>query len=293
MITIVESGYIKKISQKNSKFAKYVGYYSREEELLDFLVSNPIKNGEKGLIPAFIFSKFRDEDGPRSIDNVLDINTNYIGLDFDNGITIEEFIATNKKYKFWLYTTTSHTNELHKFRVIIKCTFPKYAFFDEEERRYSREILAELFPKLDLASFGPERLLYIPNDCGTYKYIINQGEEYNLVNKWISLRRGLQLKKDIELLKNKSTNSKKKISYNEQSSVEICMKQKLIKEYMNTFSNKKTGNVDGENLLYRVLSSLKGMNACEEAIEIIIDHAIKNNSWNKKDIDRKINQIWK
>lgn len=105
----------------------------------------------------------QSKDSFRYVDSII--------LDIDDGITIEEFTEQYKEYDFLLYTTWSHTNDHHKFRVIIPLSetieiYGKCNLFVKAKRR--------LFPKQDmdcsLCYFAPS---------SSSKIQKNEGKRYN------------------------------------------------------------------------------------------------------------------
>jgi hypothetical protein len=69
------------------------------------------------------------------------------------------------------------------------------------------------------------------------------------------------------------------------------MKQPLVKEYLNTFNSVRGQGNGRDPQLYSVLSSLYGMNACQEAWDKIIEHAIVHNAWTRPEVMKKIQNI--
>jgi hypothetical protein len=96
-------------------------------------------------------------------------------LDYDGGLLIDDYITKfNGKFKFYLYTSISHTSELHKFRVII----PTTESFDMN--RHLKNVLRKCFPDTDPCSFD-NRGFYEPVQInGYYGYFISEGAVFDL-----------------------------------------------------------------------------------------------------------------
>jgi len=186
MVTIITNFRVQSVNEQStvSNIAnKMKGEYSPSNELFDLLVTNPILVTEKKDTPCIIFSKFKDMSGSRCIANVSEIDTNYFGLDFDDDITIDQFTEKYKQYQFWLYTSSSHTEEHHKFRVIFKGSNLQYDFIEPIKRRAFKLAIKKYFGPVDDKALGPERILALPRITPNYQYIINNGIDLNL-SQW-------------------------------------------------------------------------------------------------------------
>ena len=147
------------------------------DEMWMKLIMNPPPSVKKDEAMGFIFAEFNGEKR-RTIDNIIALEKKYFGIDVDNNITIQEFIARYNEYEFWLYTTLSHKPEHHKFRVIFKGAIPNYDWKVENNRKALRILLQEDFPFLDKQAIGPERIFYCPYKTKNYQSCHNNGKDY-------------------------------------------------------------------------------------------------------------------
>ncbi len=99
-----------------------------------------------------------------------------LALDFDAGVpTVEQFIEMNRnaKFTYFLYTTTSHTPEKHKFRVLIPfdpahliVNNPPNETIDDIEKL--KLIFTQKFPTIDSTCFSSERYFYPSKEAKVY-----------------------------------------------------------------------------------------------------------------------------
>ena len=97
-----------------------------------------------------------------------------ITLDYDNTVTIEEFQRKYKHLLFLWFTTSSHTPEHHKFRVIVWLEAP----VSLAVLTANRAILLDYFPGHDPASVSTWQSF--PNKLNEhYAWGMNPGSNYN------------------------------------------------------------------------------------------------------------------
>lgn len=98
-----------------------------------------------------------------------------IVLDYDSGVTIEEFIEQyNGVFFFALYTSISHKEELHKFRVIIPTTN------EYKITPILKDLILEKFPGVDKSTCD-NRGFYVPGKINDmYKSHISYGPLFDL-----------------------------------------------------------------------------------------------------------------
>ncbi len=283
MVTIVENTW------QNTEVGA-VNFVPSHETFLD-MINNPTDSDHKEAAPAMVFASFGDK-GTRSIDNVIEIDQEYFGIDIDDGMSIVDFYKTYKDFQFYLYTTHSHTKGHNKFRVIFKGSLPAYDHQSEEERRLFREYMIEEFPFIDKAALGPERLLYAPVEPKSKDPYVKLATESNKAFEFSKSWKVFTItKRNIAFRSSLVKQKYEKSSDNKPASLAVCLKQPKIKEYMETFSTKDTGNGNGEQKLWSALNSLKGMNACEEAWQVVKDHAIHSNGWQLNKLERKLKDL--
>lgn len=95
-------------------------------------------------------------------------------LDYDKGYPIEDFIKTYK-FRFYLYTTATHTRDFPKFRVIIPLKTPTdYSIY---QMPIIHSALHKYFPYLDNTNFDTNRYFNVPTlteDFYNYKNLSNE-----------------------------------------------------------------------------------------------------------------------
>ena len=89
------------------------------------LIQYPATNIPKDQLP--MFNCWHNETGKRGSQNVTGISA--LVLDYDSGFTMDEFYDRYYSYRWFLYTSSSHKPDFHKFRVII----PLMSMISKEE----------------------------------------------------------------------------------------------------------------------------------------------------------------
>ena len=282
-VTIIKNKFVKAVNE-NWTEDSLLGEYPAKDKLFDLLIKYPF-HLTKDRLPGITFFKFNDVSGQRLKENIGSFEQEYIIIDYDSGVTIQDFVTRFKDNEFWLYTSTSHTLINHKFRVIMKIKMD--TILPIEEHQIFEKVMLNVFKGCDTCSFQINRLMFLPSDYyGGYFSYKNDGKALRIQNATLNTARILMCRKDSYNIK-----VKKEYASNQKASLETCMNQSLVRVYMNTFSNKMTGNQDGMSKLWSALSSLKGMNACEEAIEEVIDHAVHSNKWMRSDVIKMCKKI--
>lgn len=113
------------------------------------MIQNPLSKSKEEC-PLWMFcSLFEGSDKKRNQENYDEINS--LLLDFDDNVTIKEFQQKYSEFNYYLYTTTSHSKEQDKFRVIVPLKSPiKYS---EVRRSEVLEALLGFFAGIDVSSF--------------------------------------------------------------------------------------------------------------------------------------------
>lgn len=143
--------YISEFSNKMDNQPKKVKItWDKFTEKLQKPVIRPNKDG-KLFSPATF-------NGTRSKEHVQDISL--LVLDSDDGTTLEEIITKCKtlNYNFFIYTTHSHTEEKHKFRVVFPLATPIPANIYPLLWKWT----AKEFPTIDLSAKDCSRMFYYP-----------------------------------------------------------------------------------------------------------------------------------
>jgi len=144
-----------------NRFKKNV---SMQECDIKYLIDNPIEYITKDS--AAMWNGWNNVNGVRGKEN-----TDYMSvlmLDIDGKTTYQDFLTQyNDKFKLFLYTTASHTEELHKFRVIV----PLVRNISAIGYDYIRKALIKYFPFADPMGFNHDQGFFIPT-------ILPNTEEY-------------------------------------------------------------------------------------------------------------------
>lgn len=156
--------------------------YSKQSKMVEVdaveLISNPVEGVEKNNLP--LMNGWVNETGIRASTNLKTLQ--FLFLDYDGTLDIGSFYFKYWRYKFYLYTTSSHTPEKNKFRVII----PLENCCDIAD--YTKEIRTTLeykFPEADPTGFYIDHFFYIPAKqeyTQEYIYKINSGRKFNIVS---------------------------------------------------------------------------------------------------------------
>lgn len=222
-------------------------------EQLENILRNPLKK-PKEQCPLWRFcSVFNNKQNSRLQENIEDINS--LLLDFDDNLTIKEFLNKYSDINFYLYTTTSHSKDQDKFRVIVPLK-EKYNY-KNFKNPFLIDSLCEYFENVDPSSFS--NFHNLPNMCkkpNEYFFFHNISENFfdlnSLNNRAKYKERLLDISMQCRNLKNKSKPEfKNTMSENARIAYENKVKIELRKE-LNKISNFRNGT------RYNSLLSLTG-----------------------------------
>jgi len=123
------------------------------------------------------------ENGKRKSDKTIE-GQNCIGIDVDNGITLQETIEKLKDYVYLIYTTKSHQKDkggliCDRFRILLPT---KSKFFVDNERH--KELITNVCEALGVGSYdvstrNQDRLWFTNPECQTFKN--QQGELFDVI----------------------------------------------------------------------------------------------------------------
>lgn len=151
---------------------KYSKHIQRRNADLDIILENPVDQ-PKDKLPLFNFCVLKDKESERA--NAEYVSINALMLDYDSGLSIEAFKSRYSRFKWWLYTTSSHKPETPKFRVIMPLNTP----IDFDMYTSSKRALLQYFPKVDPTTFDRNRFFYLPAKSDVYTYFSNDGELFD------------------------------------------------------------------------------------------------------------------
>lgn len=182
----------------------YSGYNNCEVKGWDFVI-NAIKDPQTKYITRDdipLWSFYVPIESPTLDDNLLprgcaDNMRQFTALqiDFDdNVVRIEDFCEKYKYYTFYLYTSYRHSDEHHKYRVII----PLDSSYGNGLLKCpeNKELLLSMFVGCDKSTINSFRKQRIPaldpnRSNAAYRYVINEGKLYEL--PWNTMVRNYKL----------------------------------------------------------------------------------------------------
>ena len=131
----------------------------------------PVQGRDKKDLPAFTPSGVRQKSEV--------VESDVIVFDVDEGITIEQFETNAEGYEYLLYTTSSHTEEHHKFRVVMPLEAPVEGVegYEKVWRAAHKEIFGD--DATDESASSPVQLQYLP--AGDSTVIHREGKRRSAV----------------------------------------------------------------------------------------------------------------
>jgi len=139
----------------------------------------------KNRLPGFNFSETESDIRKAGYVN----HTQHaILVDFDSGYTIDAFKNKFEEFEFYLYTTSSHTNDFNKFRAIfiLNESIPYTSYTD------ARLQLKYKFRGADQTTFDTNRFFYIPSlpsNPSDYIWIYNEGRRLDFYTDILPLKK--------------------------------------------------------------------------------------------------------
>lgn len=157
---------------------------------LETFLENPMTDTPKEELP--MFNAFQNSSGIRGQFNTTGLSA--IILDYDSGYTIEDFCRRYYAYRFYLYTSSSHTTEKNKFRVILPMMDLLHS---EDYTTNTRKVLQMKFPEADPTGFYSDHFFFIPSKSDNpYYYKINYGRLIN-PKMFTAMEIGLSMNNDL------------------------------------------------------------------------------------------------
>jgi Zn ribbon nucleic-acid-binding protein len=148
------------------------GVVSRQDvNIVDF-VKNPSLLPKKDL-PLWRFCELKD-DAPLIANQLNYTVTRMIILEFDHSVSIQDVENRASKYTYALHTTSNHTNQSHRFRLML----PLDKDYPDElwRSRYVKIAMLGLFPGLDATCFVNYQCIpALPNNPQDYYCSFNNG----------------------------------------------------------------------------------------------------------------------
>lgn len=160
-----------------------VGVVSRDFSHADIMsvLEHPKSGIAKQDLPQWQAIELLPEKRTRRQENYAYVHA--VFLDYDGHLSLSDFMsAYNGRYIYYLYTSSSHTDAVNKFRVIVPLVEP--IPWDVYHHRVTREYLTDLFDIQDTSCFANwHKVPTIPTTLGVqYRYSVNtDGETLDLV----------------------------------------------------------------------------------------------------------------
>lgn len=246
-------------------------------------VKSPKRYGEKKACPLGAFYTLVDEPILTDAKMVRGISENMDTLDmlfieFDDGRTYESFIKEFGSFQFALYTSWSHTEDNHRFRVLMPLETPlKNAYL---ESKHLRNWLAMQFRGCDTSAFHRFHMQIVPVLRPGYKYHINESEQKFVIPREVIDQTWLDHLTD----KRREAEELKQMELRgEHYSVE---NSPSVVHYLTTSYTKMSGNGDSSISLYRALYACIRAND-EETKERVLSKARMEN-WSERELTDKI-----
>lgn len=152
--------------------------YSKDVNMVEIdvktMISEPVEGVEKAKLP--LINGWTNRSGKRSSNHVE--NLSYLFLDYDSGFTIQSFMMKYYRYEFYLYTSSSHSESKHKFRVIVPL-HNSVSLEDYKSKKMSKA-LSMFFKECDPTAFYLDHFFYIPAKTESYTYKINYGTKFDI-----------------------------------------------------------------------------------------------------------------
>ncbi len=233
-------------------------YYFNFATVIDYnkrVVVNPSKEGEivnYGGISAIVF----DIDGK-------DANTN---------ITIEEF-KINFPFNCVIYTTTSHTETSHSFRVIV----PLYGTVIESVSDVLFKAIEWKYGnccQFDKSQFAKTRLFKLPYNNAKIEMVTNKTEFLTVVCDLID---------DYEL--NNPIKPSIEKNFNDEDVCDVSKNEKVVK-YLETSYFMKHGNGDSNNSLYVAICVC--IKANDELTLDAVLYKARLDGWSERELQQKL-----
>lgn len=142
---------------------------------IEHMIENPAIGIEKDDL--VMFNCWINETGIRDSKNITSLST--LVLDYDCGFSIAEFMMRYYKFRFYLYTSSSHTPQKNKFRVIIPL---EREILINEYTKEMRLALEKYFKECDKTAFYKDHPFFIPakKEENEYIYKINYGRLFDI-----------------------------------------------------------------------------------------------------------------
>lgn len=246
------------------------------DELKEY-VKSPTEFERKDDVPMMCMAEFIFPNLGRCYSNFKSLDCEWLALDFDDNITINDFMNFFKEYDYILYTSFNHTAAHHKFRVLLHyegLNFPALGNTFDEQKSNWHFTLEQMFPHADKNAMDMTRAFYLPAARPEYFYHINEtGKKFYLP----MMRR--------PILKTEGYDGIIAKHYKNNTTID-ARRKKNVEYYLSTSFNKINGNGNSNTSLYNAICTCL---ACHDdsTLEEVLRKA-RNEKWSESEIRTKL-----
>lgn len=268
MITVIENKYQE--DNVGADSGRSVGEYFAD------IIADPVEC-KKDDAQGIIFAEFKQPYSTRTIANVVEVDDQFFGIDVDNkpedpNCTIEEFKEQFSEFEYYLYTTSSHTEERNRYRVIMRGCTPRYDILNKASKGAFKDYMMERLPFTDRSTLTPVSVFYEPLVTDNYYSYSNSGVPMEFLD-WVEPI----IEEPVVI--NKKYSLKVKAPYR---TYEECMQQAPISDFLADRSSEGQ-----DSMFYQALCSALSIKACQEIRDDLEAHAVRCR-WSRKEIQHKI-----
>lgn len=211
-----------------------------------------------------------------SATNLNFIKTNFMILDFDSGISIDEVCLYLKDFTYLGYTSGSNSLSLPKFRIILQ--LKESVLIDDIAILKNK--LTNKFKGVDPTTFAKNRFFYFPTSIdkegNKTKFFKNEAKDYDFY---------LLHKIDLKCAKMEFQKEVDTYTYKEKDFT-IAIDKINVKYFLSHFYPKVSGNGDSASSLYKAICTCI---ACKDTktLDIVLSKA-RSERWSQQELNRMI-----
>lgn len=240
-------------------------------------VKSPTEFERKDDVPMMCMAEFWNDELGRAYYNFKSIDDEWLALDFDDNITITDFMTQFVDYDYILYTSFNHTAAHNKFRVLLHYCGLDYSHLGanlDEIKSNWHFTLETMFPHADKNAMDMTHAFYLPAARPEYFYHINEtGKKFYLP----------MMRKPI--LKTDGYDGIIAKHYKNNTTID-ARRKKNVEYYLSTSFNKINGNGNSNTSLYNAICTCL---ACHDdsALEEVLRKA-RSEKWSESEIRTKL-----
>lgn len=240
-------------------------------------VKSPNQFERKDDVPMMCMAEFWNDELGRAYYNFKDIDREWLALDVDDNMRIDDFMKQFADYDYILYTSFNHTSAHHKFRVLLHYCGLDFNYLGanlDEIKANWHFTLETMFPWADKNAMDMTRAFYLPCARPEYFYHINEtGKKFYLP----------MMKRPI--LKTEGYDGIIAKHYKNNTTID-ARRKKNVEYYLSTSFNKINGNGNSNTSLYNAICTCL---ACHDdsTLEEVLRKA-RREKWSESEIRTKI-----